>query len=374
MIIQDYHPRVGGAERQLAALAPRLRAQNVDIRVLTRRYAGLSACQLIDGVPVHRLPVVKPGPLASLAFTLAALPLLKQIRPDVIHAHGLFSPTTTAVAAKRWLKVPVVVKVLRGGHLGDLDRLRQKPFGQRRIRTFRKQVDAFITISQEIDDELSQAGIVAGRRVAIPNGVDVDRFHPLPPAQKSALRASFNLPDDPIVMYAGRLEPEKRVDQLIDVWPVVRKFHPTAVLLILGSGNEESRLKNMAGEGILFGGRVDNVERYLQVADIFVLPSATEGLSNALLEAMAAGLPVISTAVGGAPDIIEHRHNGWLIPPNAGQPLTEAVMALLADETCRHNLGHKARERVMRSYALSTTATQLRALYDKLILSRNERF
>jgi glycosyltransferase involved in cell wall biosynthesis len=146
MIIQDYHPLVGGAERQLAALAPLLRKQNVEISVLTRCYSGLLPYQLIDDVPVHRLPIAKFKPLASLMFTLTALPLLKRLQPDLIHAHGLFSPTTTAVAAKRWLRVPVMAKLLRGGELGDLDRLKRKPLGLRRIRSFRHQVDAFVVI------------------------------------------------------------------------------------------------------------------------------------------------------------------------------------------------------------------------------------
>src|SRR5262245_55216496 len=115
MIIQDYLPRVGGAERQLAALAPLLREQNVEIFILTRRYTSLSPYELIGGVPVYRLPIMKPGPVASLMFTLTALPLLRRLRPDLVHAHGLFSPTTTAVAARRWLGVPVAAKVLRGG-------------------------------------------------------------------------------------------------------------------------------------------------------------------------------------------------------------------------------------------------------------------
>ena len=153
MIIQDYLPLVGGAERQLATLAPLLREQNVEIFILTRRYSHLLPYELIDGVPVYRLPIIKPKALASLMFTLTALPLLRRLQPDLIHAHGLLSPTTTAVAAKRWLGMPVVVKLIGGGEGGDLGRLKRKPFGLRRIRSFRHWVDAFVVISQEIDKQ-----------------------------------------------------------------------------------------------------------------------------------------------------------------------------------------------------------------------------
>lgn len=113
MIIQGYYPRLGGAERQLGAIAPRLQAMGVNIQVLTRRYPGLKSREDVAGIPVHRLPVPGPKPLASLAFTMSALLLLRKLRPDIIHAHELFSPATTAVAARRLLGIPVVVKILR---------------------------------------------------------------------------------------------------------------------------------------------------------------------------------------------------------------------------------------------------------------------
>ena len=370
MIIQDYLPLGGGAERQLAALGPLLQEQQVEIHILTRRYTGLLPFEFIDGLPVHRLPIIKPRSfLASLMFTLTAQPVLKRLQPDLIHAHGLLSPTTVAVAAKRRLGAPLVAKILRGGRFGDLDRLKRKPFGQRRIRLFRKQVDAFVTISQEIDEELSNIGVSPEKRFFIPNGVDLERFQPVPLPQKRALRSPLGLPDGPIVIYTGRLEPEKCLDQLIEMWPSVRISQPDALLLILGTGAEEAKLRQMAGEGILFLGHVDNVAGYLQASDIFVLPSATEGLSNALLEAMASGLPAIATAVGGAPDLIEHCQNGWLIPPDKPVELQEALLILLNNPTFRHNFGCQSRKKIVENYALPVTARHLRLLYDQLLVN-----
>lgn len=370
MIIQDYLPLTGGAERQLAALAPLLRELQVEIHIVTRRYAGLPAYELIDGLPVHRLPVIKPRSfLASLMFTLTAQPLLKRLQPDLMHAHGLFSPTTVAVAARRRLGAPVVAKILRGGRLGDIARVRRKLFGQSRIRLFRQQVDAFVTISREIDEELSNMGVSSEKRFFIPNGVDLERYQPVGLAQKQALRSSLGLPDGPIVTYTGRLVPEKRIDQLIAIWPSIRISHPDALLLLMGTGAEETRLRQAAGEGILFLGRVENVAGYLQASDIFVLPSAAEGLSNALLEAMATGLPAIATAVGGAPDLIDHCQNGWLVPPDRPVELQSALLTLLDNPTFRNNLGCQSRKKIVENYSLPATARHLRSLYDQLILN-----
>ncbi len=367
MIILEYHPIVGGAQRQLAMVAPRLQALGVDLRILTRRYPGLLPFEVINGVPVHRLPAPGPKLTAAFAFSLSALAQIRRRPPDVIHAYSLFSPLTTAVWAKKRLGIPVVVKILRGGPLGDVDRLRHKPFGARRLAGYRQQVDAFITISREIDGELAELGVPSGRRVWVPNGVDLEAFCPLPEPAKHARRQELGLPVGPLALFTGRLSPEKRVDQLIAIWPQVRQSNPDATLLILGDGPEAAALKQQAGTGILFGGRVDDVHTYLQAADLFVLPSTTEGLSNSLLEAMAAGLPSLVTAVGGAPDIIEHGQSGWLVPPDSIVELETAVITLLGDPALRQALGRQARQKMVAEFGLDSVAAALYSLYTAVL-------
>lgn len=366
-IIQAYYPHVGGAEKQLAALAPLLKSQGVEVHIFTRRYPGLAAFETVDGVPVYRLPIPGPKAVASLSFTLSALPLLRRLRPNLIHAHELLSPTTTAVLAKKLFSVPVVVKLLRGGHLGDLHKLQTRRFGLRRLASFKKQVAAFITISQEIDQELAAVGVPARQRPFIPNGVDTDRFAPLPTDEKQRLRPQLSLPDGPLAVFTGRLVPEKRVDQLIQVWTAVQAAQPNASLLICGEGPEEDTLRQMAGQGVIFAGRVDDVAPYLQTADLFILPSATEGLSNALLEGMAAGLGCIATRVGGAADLITHQKNGWLLEPDQPEQLQQAILTLLANEAERRQMGLAARQKVVNDYGLSHVASQLRQLYTRVI-------
>lgn len=366
MIIQAYLPHVGGAERQLAALAPLLRERGVTVHVLTRRYEGLAAYEEIGGVPVHRLAIRGHKVVKSAMFSLGALRLLRRLRPDVIHAHELLSPTTTAVLAKRWLGVPVVAKVLRGGELGDIAKLRTRPTGMRRFDQFREQVDAFIAISKEIDAELAGLDVPLERRPFIPNGVDTARFTPVAAERKLALRGELGLPHGRVAVFTGRLSPEKRVDQLVAVWPQVREVYNDAHLLVLGTGPEEDMLRARAGEGVIFVGRQADVVPYLQAADVFVLPSATEGLSNALLEGMATGLAVMATDVGGAPDLIQQGRNGWLIRPDEPAALLEGLLALFGAEDGAE-LGRLARERVLADYGLTAVADKLRRLYDRLL-------
>lgn len=435
MLINGYYPRIGGAERQLGALAPLLQAQGVEVHILTRRYPGLASFEEIDGVPVHRLPIPGLKSVASLSFTFKAMGLMRELRPHVIHAHDMFSCATTAVLMKQLSGIPVVVTIHGGGPGGDIGRLKEKSLGTQRLALFQNTVDAFVTISQEIDSGLDELGVPPEARIAIPNGVDTERFaalkqpsnmpikqvsmpqgpqtwlmptssvrngasitslssamssalplslkqkhyssdaqpdmvpttrSPLQDAKKE-LRASLGLPANGLItIFTGRLVAGKRVDQLVAIWPAVRAHHREAYLLVLGSGPEEEALKQAAGPGILFAGRVEDVAPYLKASDLFILPSAAEGLSVALLEAMATGLPPISTNVGGAPDIIKHGQNGWLVPPDHPSALQTALLTLLGNTTLRAKMGQAARQKVVNRYSLPVVAAGLRELYETL--------
>ena len=368
MLILEYHPITGGAQRQIAAVAPLLCAAGVAVEVWTRAVPGLPGFERIAGVPVHRLG--RAGAFASARFAAAACARLLRSRPDVLHAYSLFSPAAVALLARRVLGVPTVVKVLRGGNLGDAVRLRHKPFGAQRAAALARGIDRFVSISGEIDGELDALGVPAARRCAIPNGVDTNRFRPAEPRARAALRARLGLPDAPLAIYAGRLVPEKCVDGLLAAWALVTRTHPDATLAVLGSGPCEPALRRAAPPGVRFLGDVDDVAPHLRAADLFVLPSRTEGLSNALLEAMATGIAVVATAVGGAVDLIEDGENGRLVPADDREALAGALASLLADGALRQQLGARARARVLADYALPVVAERLTGLYRDLGASR----
>lgn len=367
MISHGYYPLIGGAERQLAAVSPALQQIGVEVNILTRRHPGLAAYEEIQGVKVHRLPIPGPKPTASFAFSLFGLQKIGQLRPDVVHAHELFSATTTALWAKRRYGMPIVVTAHRSGPIGDVQRLQEKMFGGRRLKTFAEQVDAFITISREIDTELMGVGVPQNHLHFIPNAVDTERFKPVTQAEKQAIRHTLGIPAEAVVtVFVGRLAPEKRVNHLVHIWPAVRQAHPHALLLVLGSGPEEAQLKQAAGDGVRFAGSVDDVTPYLKAADIFTLPSVAEGLSVAMLEAMSAGLVAVVTAVGGAPETITHQHNGWLLRPDDRAELQHSLITLIGDVGQRQQISQNGRETIENAFALPAIAQKLRDLYAQL--------
>lgn len=363
MIIQQYHPRIGGAESQVATMASALRARDVEVHVFTRRYPNLAPFELVNQIPVHRLPIPGIKPTASLAFTLAALPLFRKLKPQVIHAHELFSPTTTAMAGKRLIGAPVVTTIHSAN---EIARLAKKFMGTPRLAEFRKNVDAFIVINREIEAELARVGIPPERRIFIPNGVDTARFTPLCARERRALRAAFGFGDAPVALYTGRLAPEKQLDRLIQIWNQVRAQIPGAQLALVGEGNAETTLKILAGDSVKFFGATNDVVPYLRAADLFVLPSAFEGFSVALLEALAVGLPALATAVGGNVEVIQHRANGWLVPAGDVNALRDALITLLGDADLRTQIGARARAHIVRHYDVASVAQKLCAVYERL--------
>jgi glycosyltransferase involved in cell wall biosynthesis len=206
---------------------------------------------------------------------------------------------------------------------------------------------------------------------AIRNGVDTHRFCPLPPTEKAALRRRLNLSVDGVIaIFTGRLVHEKRLHHLLSVWSAVRAACPNAALLLIGEGAEEAALRNLSSEGVHFLGSRSDVTPYLQSADVFVLPSAAEGLSISMLEAMSTGLAPVVTRVGGAEEVITNEINGLLIPPDNLPKLQAALIRLLSDEPLRHAIGRAARERMEQACSVEMSVERLFQLYSMLAAAR----
>lgn len=373
MLITSYHPIVGGAERQLGAIAPLLQKRGVEVHVLTRHHPGLEYEEIIDGVPVHRIPAKGPKVISALLYLIGVVRYLLRLKPDVIHAHSLFSPLLSGLMAKPFLRVPVITKSMRGGDEGDIDTIQKKLFGSLRLKFYRAYVDGFVVISQEIRNEILALAIPPDKIHFIPNGVDTDHFKKSTPADKKQIRQQLGLADVPTAIFTGRLAKEKRVQHIITIWDDVRKSVPNAQLLIAGANRSplgESEipqdLLDIAGEGIEFLGYISDVAPYLRAADIFVLPSVTEGLSNALLEAMASGCAVVITKVGGADDVIQHKSSGWLITPDNVEELRTGIITLFQDDDLRMQFSTKAYQRILEDYQLKVTIDRLQLLYQNL--------
>lgn len=378
-VLLDYHPQTGGAEIQARRLAQYQREQGYAVCVLARRRLAdpvereWPACEEIDGLPVYRVPVRGRGRWAALSYFLGGLWLLFRHRREyqVLHAHMLTAPAVLSGVAGLLLRKRVVAKASGGGLRvqSNVSELQRSPASRWLLR---HTLHRILAISREIAADLTQLGFPPEQVTYLPNGIDVHAFAPAA-GPKATIRQRLGLPVDGLILvFTGRLRPVKNLAPLVEAVALLAADFPTLRLLLVGAGVERARLEQLAqtlnlADRVTFAGETLDVRPYLHAADVFALPSLKEGLSNAMLEAMAVGLPVLATAVGGAPDLIRPGENGVLLPP-APSPaqIVEALRPLLTDPARRQALGQRARQTVVEQCAFEVVGERILALYREL--------
>jgi glycosyltransferase involved in cell wall biosynthesis len=370
LVTSYYPPHVGGIATQVQGTAQELARLGVETHVIARYWEAVGTGTLERdgaGVIVHRIIMSGPRWQASPGFIWACVRLMRQLQPDIVHAHELLLPTTAALAAKRAVGCPVVVTVHSSGvGLGECARLRRTRFGKLRTEYVRNAVDRFVAVSKPAADDMAEIGIPSEKRVVIPNGIDMEHFAPVDPEAKLVLRRRLGLPDGVLAIYTGRLSPEKRILLLAKTWPQFRQYHPQATLVVVGDGPEGAALRESGADGVVCAGAQSNVAPYLQAADLFVMPSVSEGFSLSTLEALACALPVVATTVGAIPELVADPQMGRLVAPDDMTAFVAALCKLFACQDAWPQMGAQAREYVMQHYSLAGITRRLLTLYQQL--------
>jgi len=231
--------------------------------------------------------------------------------------------------------------------------------------------DRVVCVSQQVADFIVQeVGISRHKTLVVPNGIDVRNFEHLPTKQQA--RAMLGLSFDRILIgTVARLDRVKRLDVLLQAMRSLRDVH----IVIVGDGPERVRLEAMSARlglasHIHFVGQQDDVRTWLAAMDVFVLSSDWEGMSNAVLEAMAAELPVVATTVGGTPEVVVDGMTGLLVPPRDPQALAQAIHALLVDPERRNKMGQAGRDRVRHHFTVERMVEKTESLYEQLLAEK----
>ena len=359
-----FPPSVGGIQTQTLALGRALAELGAEVHVVTRPAPETLAREERDGVVVHRVGLARGAAAASVAYVALAARAIAALgaRVDVLHAHKLLSPASAALLASPLRRVPIVVTAHASGSVGDVASLaRQGVFGRARLAALRARADALVAVSAPIREELLAAGFRGERVHLVPNGVDPRRHFPVDDGERRRARHALGLP------------PEKGVDVLVDAWAEARRRGCVATLVVVGDGAERTALERRARElGILgsvrLAGAAADVAPWLRAADAFALPSRTEGVSVALLEAMATGLPVVATDVGGTAAATGGA--AVLVPPGDARALGAALTALLDAPDRAAALGAAARRRVLDGLGILQIARRHLELYRELAEGR----
>jgi glycosyltransferase involved in cell wall biosynthesis len=232
-------------------------------------------------------------------------------------------------------------------------------------------VDHYVTVSESIKEYILHTTKKPAKNVCvIYNGIDLKREHNL---QANTIKEYFDIEDkDRLLVTVGRLNIQKGHCYLFQAISKVRREISNVKLLVVGEGEEEKKLKNLVElldltSTIFFAGLRDDIEGILSISELFVFPSLWEGMPNALLEAMAAGKPVIATTVGGVPEIVVPGKTGLLIPPNDSDALAHAIIELLLNKSKARKMGDAARVRVEKHFTISRTVEKTDNLYRELL-------
>lgn len=385
-----YHPSLGGLGRQAQLLTERLAEKGIEVFVISRKMKGMPPAVFSEKVKVYRAWSIKPylhnfervslmNILVSLTFSLSCAFLLIRKRKDydIVHFHGASLPLFVNLPLLKILRKKVVAKVA-SARLGiEPGSLRGRYFGLGSlIVTLLQMVDIFIATTNEIEKGLLLDGFSAKRITRIPNFVDLNIFSPAQINEKEEIKANIGFGKAPIVAFTGgRFIPCKGVDVLLGAWSEVSKDFPDAKLVLLGNDPSMNDLKVMADAlgisgSVVFQGRVSGVVDFLHATDVFVLPSLQEGMPNSLLEAMACGLPVVATMIGGAVDLVEDRVSGMLVSPNDAHALAESIKFLIRNETFARRIGDEAYQVIKNRFSLDSTVDKYIMLYQSDINSR----
>lgn len=349
----EFPPLGGGAGNATAHICRSLSRMGCEVQVLTSGFRGLPAEEDIDGYTVHRVPVLRkrveqctPPEMASFIINAAipAVRLTRAFRPAVLHVYFGVPTGPVGLLASRLCHVPYLLS-LRGGDvpgflpdtLGWMHRI-AAPFNRRVWDGA-----AVVVANSPGLRDLAQRSLQHGTVEMAPNGVDLDTY--APPAQPRA-DGVFR------ILFVGRLVAQKGARFILEALPHLLAEHgPDVEMVIVGSGSEEEALRKLAHDldiqdHVRFAGWVgrDEMPACYQQADVFVLPSFEEGMPNVVLEAMASGLPIVTTDIYGNRELVKDGVNGYLLPVGDSEAIRVALSRLMADTALRSRMGRAARQ------------------------------
>lgn len=334
----NFYPIVGGGERHAHLLGRELSCMGTRVVVVTRRrFRDMLPFETIDGFNVHR---VAPAGFARLGKYLMILPAIFRLwairdEYDVIYVCGLRVLGFAGLIASWITGKSCVLRAEARGEMdgefiwrspeGVVDERKKKicqPLIKFRNKLFLRATH-FLSISTPISEEFTAAGVPTSKLAVIPNGLDLEMFHPVAMDVKKTLRNYLKLPEGTLFAYSGKLNRGKGLELLLRVWQKFSVNHPGAHLILIGSGGGQHLSceaflceyvhEHKLEKSVTFTGYVESVPEYLNAVDVFVFASESESMGLAVLEALACKLPVIASRIPGVMDMVEDGVNGRLV-------------------------------------------------------------
>jgi glycosyltransferase involved in cell wall biosynthesis len=367
-------PEYSGAAAQAFLLAQRLRDRGHQFEFVTQSWSGKRQDYEVDGFPVTALRTRLDARHQEFSVwrSLARHLLDRRKAVDILHGHGAYYTQSILGPLGRLLRRPTLVKAsMSNNDLSSLSHSAIAPVHRR----FLRQVDAYVAISDDLHAELRERGLDERRIWHIPNGVDIDRFHPVTPARRAELAAELSLPNDRrLGLFVGVFDERKRIQWLAERWVASDGFGTGATLVAVGPTSRDpygaalradlERLARAHPQLLVIRDYTSDIQRYYQAAHLLVFPSRKEGLPNAVLEAMACGLPCVAARACGSRELVHDGINGATFAIDDSDGLAVAL-ASVSDDRAR-DMGAASRRIAIDRFAIDRVADRYEDLYRHL--------
>ena len=354
-VLQVVRPAAGGMKGHVLQLSAGLRTHGFECEIACPGDSELVHDALEANLTVHPVPIV--GPLNPLRDPLAIVSLaevIRERRPALVHAHGSKAGLIARMAVLLAGRVPTIVTVHNQVLYGSISPLMRWVYVTMERRLARRTA-RIITVSEALRREMVDVfGLDPALVTTVYNGLDLGPF--LAGSDRAKARERYGIPAGALAIgLAARFAPQKALDVLVEAAVPVLERHPDARLVLAGSGPllEFVRTRARASsvrDRILFPGLETDMPGLLSALDIYASAAIAEGLGLGTIEAMAAGLPVVSTTAGGTPEVVEDAVTGLLVPPGKAAQLTEALLRLAKDPALRRRMGEAGRARALERF------------------------
>ena len=372
---------MGGPALHVAYLAEGLAERGYETKLvagsLARGEGSMAYVAEERGIEIARIDALSReiSPLQDLIAIFRLARLMRTFRPQILHTHtakaGAVGRLAALVAGNA--RPPIVVHTFHGhvlrGYFGPLKgtafRLLERWLGRMTTR--------LIAVSPQVRDDLVSLGVAPAERFAVVRlGIDLDERTEANEGREEVRRRLGLTADTFVVGWVGRMTGVKRMDDVLESFRALRERGVDAVLCLIGDGPDRVHVEELAqslgvARHCLFLGYQHDVAPYYRAMDAFLLPSANEGTPVVVMEALAAGVPVVATRVGGVADVVDEGADGLLAEPGDTGALAEALAVLAADPQLRARMGTTGRERVLPRYAVTRLIDDVDALYRELL-------
>ena len=377
MISPQFHPLLGGYERAAMRLSQGLVSRGHEVEVVAeRREKEWPKAEMIDGVAVRRLwCIYQKGPhVLSTVFSLSFFLLTRGRRFDVWHVHQYGWPATAAVLLGHLLGRPVVLKLTSTERLGIWSVIEGRSPSWLH-RWAHQRVDACVATSDRASKEARAFGVPVARIRRIPNGLDTEAYRPVDANDKPEERRRLGIHEGFLSIAVGRLDGVKNYEMMIRAWSQFAGSRDDVRLVILGDGPcrvrlEKSVVASGASGSITLAGSVSDPRPWYRVADLYLLSSDLEGLSNSLMEALSSGTPMLSTRVSGSEDVIAEAAAGGLVDVGDAVAFSREISRFHADPGLLASCAKEARRYAIAHYSMSSVLDAVESAYRDCVARR----